>query len=78
MQVDEWLRRRADAARDLPDAVQRNAALRDYLQRITEAVVEEEQRWKRGIADYNEVLIAKDRKLEAELWLARSETKEVR
>jgi len=75
VQVIKWLRRRADAARDLPDATIRNAALRDYSERLSENVVEEEQRWKRGIADYNEVLVAKDQKLEAELWLARSEMK---
>jgi hypothetical protein len=70
--VAQWLRRRALAAIDLPDAAKRGEILRDYVQQMKKHIGQMQRSIQAGTANEEDLLNAQDRELEAELWLVRT------
>lgn len=73
--TSEWLHRRAQAALDLPDAPERLAALQDCLKELKENTTQMERAEHNGMVSVQDALLARDRQLECELWLARAQNK---
>lgn len=67
----EWARRRAKAALDLPNTVQRLAVLQDSVRVLKDQVSLIDRGVRAGVASEEELMLAQDRELECELWLAK-------